>query len=146
MKEMVLGFLFCPQGESVALIFKQRPSWQKGLLNGIGGHVEVGETPIQAMTREFSEETGARVDSWKKYAVMKGANWVVHVFKAFSNDVFNVKSITDEQVIICNPRDIKFDMVSNLDWLIPMALDVYDNFQCELTYQQEVEQLPSKDV
>jgi hypothetical protein len=33
----VVGFLFSPSGAEVVLIRKARPSWQSGLLNGIGG-------------------------------------------------------------------------------------------------------------
>ncbi|MGB1249280.1 MAG: 8-oxo-dGTP diphosphatase [Candidatus Promineifilaceae bacterium] len=32
-----------------------------GKVLGIGGHVDSGETPLQAIVREFSEETGAQV-------------------------------------------------------------------------------------
>lgn len=35
--DMVLGFMFSPDCQSVALIEKNSPSWQKGSLNGIGG-------------------------------------------------------------------------------------------------------------
>ena len=40
------------------VIKKERPVWQAGLLNAIGGHVEKGEYPVEAMQREFLEETG----------------------------------------------------------------------------------------
>lgn len=56
--QYVLGFMFNEAESKVILIFKNRPAWQAGKLNGIGGKIEEGETPIQAMNREFAEETG----------------------------------------------------------------------------------------
>ncbi len=56
--EYVLGFMFSPDEKKVLLIWKNRPSWQAGKLNGIGGKVNPGETPLEAMEREFIEETG----------------------------------------------------------------------------------------
>lgn len=43
---------------NVLLIRKAKPDWQAGLLNGIGGKVEDGESIFQATVREFKEETG----------------------------------------------------------------------------------------
>lgn len=54
----VLGFAFDNGQNHVLLIHKNRPAWQARKLNGIGGKVEEGETPDQAMVREFQEETG----------------------------------------------------------------------------------------
>lgn len=55
-KRYVLGFYF--REEEVLLVRKSSPPWQKGRWNGVGGHVEVGETPQQAMRRAFKEEAG----------------------------------------------------------------------------------------
>ena len=51
-----VGFEFTASNDLVLLIRKNRPEWQKGKLNGIGGHIKVGETPLEAMRREFEEE------------------------------------------------------------------------------------------
>ena len=58
----VVGFLFNPDMTEVVLIKKNRPDWQKGLLNGVGGKIESGEDPITAMIREFKEETGIKLE------------------------------------------------------------------------------------
>ncbi len=58
MKRMVLGFAFNPFANKVLLIHKNRPDWQRGKLNGVGGHIEGSETSRDAMVREFREETG----------------------------------------------------------------------------------------
>ena len=56
----VLGFAFNKGCTEVLLIEKKRPNWMVGKLNGVGGHIEDGETPIDAMVREFKEETNLR--------------------------------------------------------------------------------------
>ena len=40
----VLGFLFRDNCTSVVLIRKDKPRWQAGLLNGVGGKINDGET------------------------------------------------------------------------------------------------------
>ena len=107
MRHYVCGFLFNMSGlPSVALIRKERPAWQKGLYNGIGGKVEVGETPHSAIHREFWEETGAHIGHWKPFCTLlhsveaskssPAGPWMVHFFKAFQ--VATLQSPTDEQV------------------------------------------------
>lgn len=65
MTRYVLGFMVW--GSLVSLIRKKRPEWQAGKLNGVGGHVEEGEPPRNAMAREFFEETGVKTspDLWE---------------------------------------------------------------------------------
>jgi 8-oxo-dGTP pyrophosphatase MutT (NUDIX family) len=47
-------------GHWVLVVHKDRPEWQKGRINLIGGHVEEGETFEQAAVRELVEETGVQ--------------------------------------------------------------------------------------
>jgi 8-oxo-dGTP pyrophosphatase MutT (NUDIX family) len=42
----------------VLLVMKDRPEWQKGFLNLIGGKVEEGESLEECAIRELKEETG----------------------------------------------------------------------------------------
>lgn len=62
-KKYVIAFLFDEDLKNVWLIEKQKPSWQKGLLNGIGGKTEPGETAIQAIVRELQEEAGIMMNA-----------------------------------------------------------------------------------
>ena len=41
----VLGFAFSKSGQMVLLIWKNKPEWQRGKMNGIGGKIELGEHP-----------------------------------------------------------------------------------------------------
>jgi len=61
----VVGFAFDHDFSHVLLIWKNRPLWQAGKLNGIGGKIEPGELPLNAMIREFAEETGIMETQWK---------------------------------------------------------------------------------
>jgi 8-oxo-dGTP pyrophosphatase MutT (NUDIX family) len=53
----VAGFMFSPDFENVILIEKEKPAWQKGKYNAVGGKIENAETPMVAMAREFKKET-----------------------------------------------------------------------------------------
>lgn len=118
MKRYVVGFLFDKKG-NVALIHKLRPKWQRHRFNGIGGHIEPGETPHAAMVREFKEETGAMVRQWHEFVVVKGSDYRLHCFSAHKGGV-KLKSVTDEQPL-WYPLAFAYPMLANLEWLIPMA-------------------------
>jgi 8-oxo-dGTP diphosphatase len=122
----VVGFLFNDWKQTVVLIEKQKPDWQKGRLNGVGGKIEPGETPFEAMTREFEEETGVRVEGWNKFAVLRcGPGATVHFFWAVNgNASAECRSVTDENVGIYSTCCLPNHVMTNLPWLIPMALSM----------------------
>lgn len=97
----VLGFAFTHDGR-VALIRKNRPAWQAGKLNGIGGKVEESENASAAMAREFYEETGVKIPEhwWEFRGRMFGGDWSVFVYTVSSEDIAKVKTMTDEEVIL----------------------------------------------
>lgn len=94
----VLGYYFNRELTSVTLIYKRRPEWQAGKLNGVGGHIEKEDvSALKAMEREFYEETGATVMSWREVHVAgDGKNWTCHIFTACGEA--EVKTQTDETV------------------------------------------------
>ena len=124
----VAGFLFSPPliGRCVLLIRKARPAWQAGKLNGIGGHIEPGETPINAMEREFYEEAGLTVLNWRPVAVLTGKQFIVHFFSAWADVEFfdSARAQTDEPLVRLNLSDMwKAPIIPNLRFLLPLALD-----------------------
>jgi len=127
MKRYVCGFLFDKKGKRVVLIKKKRPDWQKGFLNGVGGHIEATETPKQAMSREFKEETGMDVQDWQETVILQGVNdtlsidYTVQFFRAFG-DVNKVRTTTDEKVKVCKIKKLR-KVIPNLRWLIPLSLE-----------------------
>lgn len=86
MTRYVVGFLFAD--DEVLLIKKNHPSWQFGKLNGLGGHIEENESPLDAMIREFEEESGgARIEHWNMFLLLKGGGLrdVCILFRRLSN-------------------------------------------------------------
>lgn len=121
----VVGLLFRQRGNEVALITKKRPSAQAGRLNGIGGKVERGETPLAAMKREFREEAGAEIDSWRPFCCVKGGSgtYEVHFFVSHEKQA-EIHTAGDEEVrwySLAELNELRF--VANLAWIIPLALD-----------------------
>jgi 8-oxo-dGTP pyrophosphatase MutT (NUDIX family) len=97
-KQYVLGFMFSQDLRTVVLIEKQRPAWQKGKWNGVGGLVE-DEVLRDAMAREFAEETGVKTDPdmWTMFARMKFKDHDVFCF-AIRGNPNAARTRTDEKV------------------------------------------------
>lgn len=133
MKLYVVGFLFNRNRSEVALIRKNRPEWQAGKLNGIGGKIETAEQPHDAMVREFKEETGFHFEfRWDCFATLNSmslhgaGSYRVYFYRGFAavEMLYSVlNTTTDEQVVVLDPALVPFhNTVPNLRWLIPMAL------------------------
>lgn len=136
MIKYVVGFMFNGKETDVLLIEKQKPQWQIGKFNGIGGKVEENESSLEAMVREFKEETGIYSGNWKYIITMKGDDWSVDVFTCKSNNVFSFKSMESEQVNLIPLYQLDdYDLISNLYWLIPMCLDKNDDHKSGINYE-----------
>ena len=125
-----VGFAFDEQGKNVVLIRKNHPKWQRGLLNGVGGHIEMDESSHAAQAREFKEETGVETheSNWNLFSVLHGKDYILHCFSIFTNEIFYVKTTTDEDISIYPVTDLRIlTTIPNLQWLIPAALDQHFN-------------------
>ena len=125
-KTYVLGLSFSKLGGWVLLIEKTKPEWQKGLYNGIGGKVEPFEKFIDAMVREYFEETGIQTkpEDWTELGQLDGTGWVVAVYYMFSDVVHEAKTTTEEVVQLVPACELdRYHVVPNLQWLIPMCID-----------------------
>jgi 8-oxo-dGTP diphosphatase len=122
----VVGFLFDPTKQVVILIRKNRPSWQAGRINGVGGHVEDGEEFLTTMVREFKEETGLEIQDWKQFGTLVCPNAIIGLFYTTSPDYNKVKNTTDEGILVCEVDDIldlnNTKVIPNIRWMISMAL------------------------
>jgi 8-oxo-dGTP diphosphatase len=121
----VVGFMFDPTLSKVVLIRKLKPEWQKGLFNGVGGKVGdniPGETPEQAIHREFKEEAGVEGLNWTKYLTLLTPHSELHFFRAIGN-VHRAYTALDEDVSIFDVHEVmdRCDTVPNLRWCIQMA-------------------------
>jgi 8-oxo-dGTP diphosphatase len=128
MTDYALGFAFNKELTHVALIKKIKPTWQAGLLNGIGGKIEEGEEPIDAMVREFREESGIESQwfQWRELLTMGSEDWTVYVYFTNVLDISKAESLTDEIVGIYDVNNILLNRmlsISNLPWIISLVLD-----------------------
>ena len=135
----VAGFMLDTSLRHVALIKKNRPAWQLGKYNGIGGAIMSSESPIDAMVREFQEETGCVTcaSDWHEYANLRDAQyeWIVHWFWNISklSTLRELGSPTDEIVKIVHVSDVLLQnwhaaiemltFMPNLNWLLQMAIN-----------------------
>lgn len=121
----VVGFCFTPSERMVVLIEKKRPKWPAGRFNGVGGKIEDGEAIREAMEREFYEEAGVRVpaEQWERFAILEGSNWEVHVLRAWSDKAMQASTQEEEEIFVWPVASIPKNTISNLCWLIPLALD-----------------------
>lgn len=125
-QEYVLGIALSADRRKILLIRKLTPEWQRGLLNGIGGKIEAGETPIQAMLREFKEETGVdtTLHNWSSLGTIESDVFKVFVFCSFDDLIYQAKTVEKEVVEVF---DVDIDMlekfgVDNLYKIVELAV------------------------
>lgn len=131
MKKYVTGFLFSEDTSHIVLIKKINPHWQRGLFNGIGGKVEANETSVEAMVRECVEETGVHTQpaDWQYFAnVFRENSYDVDIYFARTDLAFSAKTIEAEEIHIIEVAAIPQNIIPNLRWLIPLALDNQADF------------------
>ena len=144
MKRYVLGLAFT-EANSVLMVQKNRPAWQAGKLNFIGGKIDPDpdgygdEIPVAAMVREFYEETGiyTKQSDWKLIGSMgragfdndgneDGEDFEVVLFKAGPDKMFNYFFQMEDEEIILVPRS-KFTVDRSLDqWYISNIRTIYE--------------------
>lgn len=130
MRSYTLGFIFDGEFEHVALMDKQRPDWQKGRLNGIGGKIEDGESSLACIVREVREESGldtAEAD-WTRVSEMKGADFAVDVYGlCYPGNRDDVSTKTDEAVGWYAVASLPSNVLSNVPWLVHLCIDKLRN-------------------
>jgi 8-oxo-dGTP diphosphatase len=127
--------MFSYQRDRLVLIRKNHPDWQKGLMNGVGGHMEENESVWAAMSREFLEEAGVETNplEWQHKLTIQNRvvqfGYNLHILVAFSNLAYKVDSKTSELISLAHVDQILNDpgarsqLIPNLNWIIPFLLD-----------------------
>ncbi|HCU58344.1 MAG TPA: hypothetical protein DF984_09030 [Anaerolineaceae bacterium] len=123
------GFTLCflLNGDDVLMLHRRFPPNQ-GLWNGVGGHIEPGETAPEAVIREVAEETGYRIESadfvglmtWDGFEIPPGA------IVMFTVQVPHREFVTNhEGDLAWKPREWACtapEVVDNIHIFLPMIL------------------------
>lgn len=106
-REFVLGYVLTHTGH--VMMIEKRDGTPSGRgLNGIGGNVNPGEAPLEAMRREWHEETGrlapTELNAFKLMGDFGGRGFRVHVFAAGPMDAWPEKHGGPEEsgLIVCS--------------------------------------------
>lgn len=125
LQQYVVGFIFNIEKTEVALIRKNRPKWQAGMLNGIGGKVEDEETKHTAMSRECKEETTILIpeNNWFNFGKFLGDWGEVECFSATYHDLSELHCPESETIEVHNINELyKENLAPNINFLVPMAM------------------------
>jgi 8-oxo-dGTP pyrophosphatase MutT (NUDIX family) len=148
MQEYVLGFAFTIDGMVYMLKKERGPAGIIGKWNGIGGKIEIGELPYEAMVREFKEETGVLLTDWRLHAEVTYSNngnpYKIYLLSvdipswqtinvARTIDDFMIENIgTVEQVeqksfngLVTYQYD---DVMGNIPWMLQLCVDKGYNY------------------
>lgn len=122
----VVGLAFDEDLRVVALIHKEHgPESVVGMWNGLGGTIEPGESPAEAMSREFEEESGVGIpaERWRGLGVLETERYVLHFLTTSTDDIYHCDTMEDEKVMLYSIRCLPEEIMPNMRWMIPFALD-----------------------
>lgn len=121
--DYVLALLFTADGREVVLVRKTRPVWQAGRVNALGGKVDAGEGLADAARREVREEAGIDVEGWQEFLVWRDPEYRLRAVRAFDDVARQARTAEDQEVFLANVGALPFNVIDNLRWMIPLALD-----------------------
>ena len=126
--KMVVGLHFDLSRQFVAMVHKMSgPACVIGNWNGVGGKVDPGEEPLNAMVREFGEETGlaTNLQDWHQFAELNATNYDLFFFWAASSDVFRCRTVEKEPIKVWKAVDLlgESNVMHNMRWMIPYLQD-----------------------
>lgn len=119
----VLALLFTPERDGVVLMHRTRPAWQAGRVNALGGKLHPGESPTDAARREVREEAGVDVPVWEEFLVWNDPVYRMHAVRAFDPAARAARTAEDQEVFVADPGVLPVNVIDNLRWLVPLALD-----------------------
>lgn len=130
-KRYTIGIVFTPKLDCVLLIFKQRPDWQRNKWNFPGGHIEVNESAVQCVSREFKEETNLNIpmEDWVEIdKINNQGNYKVGIFTTIyrSQKHGSYETLTDEIVSWFRVDDLPKNVIPNIPWLTFFAKNCLD--------------------
>ncbi len=134
-----MGFAISHDGNQVLLLEKSKPAFLAGQWIGVGGHIEEGETPFEAMVREAKEEADLNPLPWTQIGVVGAPetpgqpNNTAQIFMfAAKADLEQAKTMTEERVQIFNWNEIE---------TLPLAKSTREIINLVRTFAQETPKL-----
>jgi 8-oxo-dGTP diphosphatase len=134
MQKYIVGFVFDSKMEYVLLMHKNRPEWQNGFINGLGGKVEKGETFLSATVREIKEESGLETeeDKWVHAGVIGSDSFSVEILGyVYEGQMSDAQSLEDEPIEWFPLNKLPPNVLDNLPWLIHITIDKIKNQKFE---------------
>ena len=125
-QKYTLGFIFDKKCKHVLLIHKQKPKWQKGKINGVGGKCEAGETTEGCIRREVQEETRLDIpeESWAYVGTIHQEVGDVGVLVTrYHGSMAHAVTNDHEEIEWFDISKLPDNAMSNLHWLIPLSLE-----------------------
>jgi 8-oxo-dGTP diphosphatase len=122
MTHFVLGFIFSPDQQQL-LLLKKRPTdrFNADRWNGIGGHIEPGETPAAAMSRECLEEAALEISEFAWFPVGKLSDQKSFTIDVFAGraDISQASQITDEELGVFDRSQVAdLDLAADVDVML----------------------------
>jgi 8-oxo-dGTP diphosphatase len=127
-QKYTLGFVFNNDLTKVLLIHKLTPAWQNGKVNGPGGKVEGDDNgdSLKSIVREIKEETDLTTtpEKWHYVGRHHSPTFDVDTFSyVYEGKIEDAKSMEAQQIEWFDVSAIPENVIPNLKWLIPMALE-----------------------
>ena len=103
--------LIVKDGNKICLMRRYNTGWNDGNYALMGGHVEDGENPIDAVVREAKEELGIIVDKNNVKYLLTMSVYPDHIYLYFNCDKYS-GTISNNEPTQCD--DIRFFDINNL--------------------------------
>lgn len=128
--------VYCERGErfdtKVLFVLKDRPAWQRGKLNLVGGKIEEGESPEQAAFRELLEETGYGAETVQQQGILQGHDTKIHCFRAYGFGAYSDQPPKGRPGETECPQWLHWNDAKNDPRLIPNLRVIVPLFHCRV--------------
>ncbi len=85
--------------------------------------MRAGESVAAAARREVMEETGVDVREWEEFLQWDDPVYRMHAVRCVHPDAAQVRTAEDQPVFLARVDALPPEIIDNLRWLIPLALD-----------------------